>query len=1005
MMQFRRRRFVELALRFAILLTFPTVASRSQESRGIPRFESHILPLFEAKCLLCHGETLKQHGLDLRTRDGLLRGGESGPAIVPGAARTSLLYKKVDSGAMPSGGEKLNAQAVELIREWIDAGALREGEDPETSKKQFPVKQVTEQEITVTIFQSKCITCHGKWVREAGLDLRTRAGYLKGGKAGPAIVPGKPEKSLAYLRILGGEMPPKVPKGSPHYVRPVTTSEMERLQEWITAGAPASAEEVMDAGEGSDPLVSDKDRQFWSFHPPKCPPVPEVSDVHKVRTPIDAFLLKNLEKKGLSLSQDAERFRLMRRAYFDLIGLPPSPDEIDDYAKDTRPDAYERLIDRLLASPHYGERWGKYWLDAAGYADSHGKIDPDRVRPNAWRYRDYVVRSLNNDKPYDQFLLEQIAGDELFDYRATKPLTAEQRDYLVATGFLRTAADDTDEAVLNLVPYRWALLADQVNIFSSAVMGLTMECARCHSHKYDPIPQRDYYRLSAIFQSALDPFDWRISSTVVYAGEEGQVPIPLEYQRSLNLAPKEEAQEVTRFNTPILEEVHRLELALETKAKPLREQILKERIEKLPESVRQDLSKAVQTPQEKRSNVESYLAEKFSAALKIEPKEIEERFKDYKEEAEKTRRAIQEAKKRLKPVPQIRALFDMGGEPTPAYIFQRGDCLKPGARVRPGVPSVLRDGIAPYKISKPAWTTDTSGQRLALARWLIQPNHPLTARVMVNRLWLHHFGRGLVETPANFGRIGAKPSNSELLDWLATQFVKQGWSLKSLHKLIMTSTAYRQSSKVTPPLHEADPENTLLSRFPLRRLDAEAIRDALLKVSGRLDPTAFGPPEEVQLTPEGEVISKGSSAGFRRSIYLQQRRSLPLTLLEIFDAPRMDPNAIMRAHSTVPTQALQLWNSDMLRECSRFLAGRVVDAVGEDVEKQVERVHLMAYARTASSEEKKLGQEAVNELNRYWQKQMEEEVPPEPKALKARWLALANYCHTILNSAEFSYID
>jgi hypothetical protein len=281
----------------------------------------------------------------------------------------------------------------------------------------------------------------------------------------------------------------------------------------------------------------------------------------------------------------------------------------------------------------------------------------------------------------------------------------------------------------------------------------------------------------------------------------------------------------------------------------------------------------------------------------------------------------------------------------------------------------------------------------------------LTARVMVNRLWLHHFGRGLVETPANFGRIGAKPSNSELLDWLATEFVRQDWSVKSLHKLIMTSTAYRQSSLITPTLQEADPENTLLSRFPLRRLDAEAIRDALLKVSGRLDPTAFGPPEEVQLTPEGEVISKGSSAGFRRSIYLQQRRSLPLTLLEIFDAPRMDPNAIMRAHSTVPTQALQLWNSDMLRECSRFLAGRVVDAVGEDVEKQVERVHLMAYARTASSEEKKLGQEAVNELNRYWQKQMEEEVPPEPKALKARWLALANYCHTILNSAEFTYIE
>jgi Protein of unknown function (DUF1553)/Protein of unknown function (DUF1549)/Planctomycete cytochrome C len=1001
--------FLQLMLAWFALPLIPFTlygaGTLSQDSRTVPRFNTEILPIFQAKCLVCHGEALRQHGLDLRTRDSLLKGGESGPAIVPGSARASLLYKKVDSGTMPLGGEKLSPPEIERIRKWIEAGALNEGEDPEAAKGQLPGKQVTEQEIMVAIFQSKCITCHGKWVKEAGLDLRTRAGYLKGGKSGPAVVPGKPEKSLAYLRIVGGEMPPKVPKGSPHYVRPVTASETERLQQWIAAGAPAGAEEVMEVGEGPDPLVTDKDRKFWSFQPPACPPVPKVSNADRVRTPIDAFLLKRLEAQGLSFSQDSDRLKLMRRAYFDLTGLPPSAEEVDAYLKDTRSDVYERLIDRLLASPHYGERWAKYWLDAAGYADSHGKIDADRVRPNAWRYRDYVIRSLNSDKPYDRFLLEQIAGDELFDYKAAKALNPEQRDYLVATGFLRTAADDTDEAVLNLVSYRWALLADQVNIFSSAVMGLTMECARCHSHKYDPIPHRDYYRFSAIFQSALDPFDWRISSTVIYAGEEGQVPIPLRYQRFLNLAPEGEAQDVTRFNAPILEEIRRLESALEAKAKPLRDKLLEEKIEKLPESIRQDVRKAIQTPKEKRTDVESYLVDKFAAALKVESKEIEERFKNHKDEAEKTRKAIQEAKKKLKPTPQIRALFDTGGEPTPAYIFQRGDCLKPGARVKPGVPSVLRDGIAPYKVSKPTWTTDTSGQRLALARWLIQPNHPLTTRVMVNRVWLHHFGRGLVETPANFGRIGAKPSNPELVDWLATEFVRQDWSLKSLHKLIMTSTAYRQSSVVTPRSQEVDPDNTLLSRFPLRRLDAEAIRDALLKVSGRLDLTAFGPPEEVQLTPEGEVISKGSSAGFRRSIYLQQRRSLPLTLLELFDAPRMDPNAIMRAHSTVPTQALQLWNSDMLRESSRYLAGRVVDAVGENAEKEVERIHLMVYARPASNGEKKLGSEAILEFTRHWQEQIEKEVPAEPKILKARWLALANYCHAILNSAEFTYVD
>lgn len=979
--------------------------SATSQERGAPlRFESAVLPILQEKCLVCHGATLKQNGLDLRTRDSLLKGGESGPAVVSSSAKDSLLYKKVSMGAMPPGDQKLSPGEIASIQQWIDSGALQQGEDPESVKRQFLGKQVTEQEMMVTIFQSKCITCHGKWVKEGDLDLRTRAGYLKGGRSGAAIVPGKPEKSPAYLRIVAGEMPPKVAKGSPHYVRPVTASETEKLQQWIAAGAPANVEEALVEENGSDPLVSAKDRQFWSFQPPKCPSVPSVTS-QRVRTPIDAFVLQKLESQGLSFSPDAEPLKLLRRAYFDLTGLPPSPADIDTFLKDTSPDAYEHLIDRLLASPHYGERWGKYWLDAAGYADSQGKIDADRVRPNAWRYRDYVIRSMNDDKPYDRFLVEQIAGDELFDYKAARQLTDAQRDYLVATGFLRTAADDTDEAVLNLVPYRWAVLADQVNIFSSAVMGLTMECARCHTHKYDPIPHRDYYRFSAIFQTALDPFDWRISSTVIYAGEEGQVPIPLSYQRSLNLAPESEVQEVEEFNAPILEEIRRLESNLEAKAKPLREKLLEEKLEILPEGVRKDLRKAIDTPKDKRSVLEHYLTDKFAASLRIEPKELAQKFKDYKNDAEITRKAIQEARRKLQPAPQIRALFDVGGEPTPAYVFQRGDYLQARASVGPGVPSVLSDGIAPYKVIKPSWSTDTSGRRLALARWLTQPNHPLTSRVMVNRVWMHHFRKGLVETPGNFGRIGAKPLHPELLDWLATEFVRRGWSLKALHRMIMTSTVYRQGSYVSPELQQADPENVLYSRFALKRLDAEAIRDAILKVSGRLDTTSLGPPEQVQLTPDGEVISKASASGFRRSIYLQQRRSLPLTLLELFDAPRMDPNAIMRAHSTVPSQALQLWNSDLLRECSRYFAGRVMDFADHEVGEQVEQVYLAAYARWPTREEKELGGRAIRELSQYWLEQLNKEMPAEPKVPKAHWLALASYCHSVLNSAEFTYID
>jgi mono/diheme cytochrome c family protein len=293
------------------------------------RFEVSLLPILEQKCLTCHSETLKQNGLDLRTRDNLLKGGESGPAIVPGSAKDSLLYKKVSTGAMPPGNQKLSPAEIASIALWIDSGALRQGEDPGLVTR----KEVTEPEFLVAVFESKCITCHGKWVKEGNLDLRTRAGYLKGGKSGPAIVPGKPEKSLAYLRIVAGEMPPKVAKGSPHYVRPVTASETEKLKQWIAAGASSNGEEAPVGENGVDPLVSSKDRQFWSFQPPKRPSVPDVASP-RVRTPIDAFVLKKLESKRLTFSPDAERVKLLRRAFFDLIGLPPSRSDIDAFLND-----------------------------------------------------------------------------------------------------------------------------------------------------------------------------------------------------------------------------------------------------------------------------------------------------------------------------------------------------------------------------------------------------------------------------------------------------------------------------------------------------------------------------------------------------------------------------------------------------------------------------------------------------------------------------------------------
>jgi hypothetical protein len=325
--------------------------------------------------------------------------------------------------------------------------------------------------------------------------------------------------------------------------------------------------------------------------------------------------------------------------------------------------------------------------------------------------------------------------------------------------------------------------------------------------------------------------------------------------------------------------------------------------------------------------------------------------------------------------------------------------------VEPGVPSVLRDGIKPYQVLKPQWTTDTSGRRLALARWLIQPNHPLTSRVMVNRVWQNHFGKGLVITTGNFGKTGSPPSHPDLLDWLATEFVQQGWSLKALHKLIMTSAAYRQSSQGDLHQVQEDPDNVLLSRFPLRRLDADAIRDSIFNVSQRLSLVPFGPPDKVEVQPDGEVTNPCGPGGCRRSIYLLQRRSTPLTILEAFDAPQLNPNCLQRPVSTVASQALLMWNSAMVRENSRHFAGRIIDSVGSDIPRQIEEVYLRALCRKPSEEEAEKGCAEIEQLTENWLRQHQKNPPAEPRSTRAQWEALATFCHAILNSAEFIFVD
>lgn len=1063
-----------------------------------------------------------------------------------------------------------------------------------------------EQQILSNVFHYYCIICHGKLEREAGLDLRTRASMLKGGKSGPALVPGSPEKSLVYTRLVADEMPPKTNLfGNSKYVRRVRANDIKRLRQWIAAGAPAAApENILRVGNGEDALVTAKARKFWSLQPPERPPLPEVSRKDLVRTPIDAFLLEKLEEKGLSFAPEQEHLALMRRAYFAVTGLPPGQDEIEAYLADKPPDAYERLVKKLLDSPHFGERWGAFWLDAVGYADTHCKVNRDEFRPWAWRYRDYVIRSLNDDKPYDRFLVEQIAGDELFDFRSTDTLTREQIDCLVATGFLRTAADDTDETGFNFAEYRMAVVNDQVQIFSSAVLGLTMDCARCHTHKFDPIPQRDYYRLAAIFRSAFDPYDWRIPSAVIYPPPA--TPVPEQYQRLIthsgDVSPAlgRHNQRITTNITRLKGELAKVGTALVTKLRSERLLASAELVAhyRFDEGAGTAVTNAVNGKTEGRTNAKfstdvapivdnafsldftqggsvtiterpfalqrasgekgqnatleffvkcvnaerkpgsifwttteeadenrfnfqimavtdevvklsaDYIGPKgegpfglagkgkslpvdrwvhvaivqsavedgyryewyFDGKLDTdqttayttplpttlawtiggrpglplralvddvrlwrgavgpaqfsrgsnggpEPKYLvklceqalsslgEERaalrgeLESIHSEIERAGAKIESLEKRLLSELKIYGLYDIGGEPTPVHVLNRGDWRSPTKRVLPGVPTAIRDGIEPFSAKKPSW--DTSGLRLGLARWLTQPNHPLTARVMVNRIWQHHFGKGIVATPGNFGETGLRPSHPKLLDWLATEFVRLGWSQKELHRQILTSTVYRQHSLVDADRYQKDPDNTLLSRFPFRRLEAEAIRDSVLKVAGRLDLTPFGPADDVTVAGNDEVRVDETESGLRRSVYVVRRRKTPVTMLELFDAPRVMLNCLRRPHSTVAPQALQLWNSTMVRSNARLFAKRVLDATGKSVSEQIRRVYLEALSRPPSSEELEIGEAAVLDLRQHWSNYFEQQGVSENSILEA----LATYCHTILNSPEFLYVD
>ncbi len=849
------------------------------------------------------------------------------------------------------------------------------------------------------ILETRCLKCHGDGKLEAGLDLRRRFLILKGGDSGAGFVEGKPEESLLIQKIAADEMPPK-DEGR------LDEKQKALLRRWVASGAKTVAEKEAPLDEAEQASrVSDEDRAFWAFQTPKKSAVPkfEISNLKsQISNPIDAFLLAKLAEKGLAFNPEASKSVLLRRVTFDLLGLPTTIEELDDFLADDSPDTYERLVDRLLASPRFGERWGRQWLDIAGYADSDGYLAADRLRPEAWRYRDWVIRAINNDLPFDQFVTHQLAGDELTDWRRADELTPEVAEQLAATGFLRTALDPTYPGYIEPNEVH-QVLADTMQIVGTTFLGLTVHCARCHSHKFDPISQRDYYSLQAVFGGALDPARWQPS-------EVRSIPLATEAEEARINAHNQQADARIAALTASLND-----LTLRYRRRMLANSMPEGREPKADVASLDKLIAVLIVEPAKRNAEQKQLVEQHGVAnVSLAETELAAKFDEYREDSTKLKAAIAAEQALKKTITRIRGLIDLDDKPAASKILRRGDYNKPGAEVSAGVVEVLTP--AGFSLSpQPAYKT--SGRRLALAKWLTSPDHPLLARVHVNRLWASHFGRGIVPTIANFGRSGAKPTHPELLDWLATEFAKVDeslrdsdsghgvtglrWSQKQLHRQIVTSAAYRQSADADPAKTSADPNNVLLGAWSPKRHQGEVVRDSLLSVSARLSPTQFGKWANVAAQGDGSVIDTDDEPGRRRSIYQIVRRSQHLTMLELFDTPLMEVNCPERPVSTVPLQALAMLHGPAADRAAGGLAERVWSAAATDHDR-IRFAFRLLFAREPSAKETDNIVRTLSELSREQLANKPAATDPEKEAaLKAAWRQVSL---VLLNSNEFVYV-
>lgn len=674
-----------------------------------------------------------------------------------------------------------------------------------------------------------------------------------------------------------------------------------------------------------------------TYRPVVKPVVPTVKGM--VRTDIDKFILAALEAKQLSMNPEADRATLIRRVSFDLTGLPPTVAELDAFLNDKAADAYPKMVERYLASPRYGERWGKYWLDAAGYADSNGYFNADSDRSLAWKYRDYVVKSFNADKPYDQFVREQLAGDELAGYSPEGDVTPAMLEKLVATHFLRNAPDGTGESDGNPDEVRidrFTVVEGTVQNMVNCLLGLTVQCARCHDHKFEPISQKEYYGLQALVFPVYNPAKWtKPNDRVVLIGTRAEIVAK------------------QRLNEQIDRQVKALKESLAAVVDPLKDQLLDEKLKDFDVKARTAILEAVKTTKEKRTAEQTALVKKHKKVIDIKDEELDKRFPSIAEIRDKMLKAIKEREnERPTPAEKISAFVETDPKPDVHHVLKRGQHGSPGEEVQPCGLNALNTAKNKYQIEPPAAGRISTGRRTAFAKWVTSAENPLFARVMVNRVWQHHFGTGIVATADNLGISGSKPSHPELLDYLATEFVRTGWSVKKLHRLIMNSAVYQQSSSPRKELDAVDGENRLLAHFPLRRLDAEAIRDAMLHIGGVLDLREGGAYVPSKRSNEGVVeIEEKTEGAHRRSIYLQQRRTQVVTFLQLFDAPAMVSTCGKRSPSTVPLQSLTLLNSEFARGISKSFAERLIKEAGSDAKKRLDHAFRLACSRSPLPDE------------------------------------------------------